>query len=112
MRSNRQKQIIIDRQILALHKAMVEKVISRPQLFEVLQDNLKRYQKMNILSYGSALLWEGILATYVEPLMFREMVLSKEQRITHLRRRTIFSGILTEAEREDVLTKYIASELS
>ncbi len=112
MRSKRQKQVVIDRQILALHEAMVEKVMADPCLFAVLQNNLKRYQQMGMLSYGSALLWESILAAYPNPTAFREMVLSTESRMAQLRRRTIFSGLLTEKEREQVLAKYITSELN
>ncbi len=112
MRSKRQKQVVIDRQILALHEAMVDKVLNEPCLFSVLPDNLKRYRQMGMLSYGSALLWESILAAYPNPITFREMVLSAEPRMAQLRRRTIFSGLLTEKEREQVLAKYIASELN
>ncbi|MCW8107887.1 hypothetical protein OPS25_05165 [Alteromonas ponticola] len=112
MRPKRQQQVVIDRQILALHKAMVDKVVARPELCEILQNNLERYKEMGLLSYGSALLWESILAAYSNPTIFRELILSNEQRMAQLRRRTIFSGILTENEREKVLAHYITSELS
>ncbi|WP_211162707.1 hypothetical protein [Alteromonas ponticola] len=112
MRPKRQQQVIIDRQILALHEAMVEKVIAEPHLLVGLQANLKRYMETGVISYGSALLWESILSSSADPATFRQLVLSDEQRMAQLRRRTIFSGILSEDEREEVLAKYIASELA
>lgn len=110
-RPKRQKQVVIDRQILALHQAMADKLLAHPELFEQAKQNLKERRASGLLSYGSALIWMGILELKDDPQAFRDALLAKDTRTASLRRQTILSGILSEQERQETLAKYIASEI-
>ncbi|RDV24261.1 hypothetical protein DXV75_14685 [Alteromonas aestuariivivens] len=110
-RPKRNKQTIIDRQILALHTAMADKLLSQPQLFEQVHQVLVQRAENKLISYGSWLMWTGILELKNDPSAFRAALLATDERTAKLRRRTILTGILSEQEREEVLATYIASEL-
>ena len=111
-RPKRQKQVIIDRQILHLHQVMADKCLSQPDYFTAIQVNLNQRYEEKMISYGSYLLWQGILEARDDPDIFRQLLLANDSRTKALRRKTIFTGVLTEAEREDALTTYIASEMA
>ncbi|WP_018984835.1 hypothetical protein [Salinimonas chungwhensis] len=112
VRPKRQKQVIIDRQILHLHRVMAEKCLANPDYFTGIQINLNQRFEEGMLSYGSYLLWQGILEARQTPDTFRQLLLSDDTRTRALRRKTVFTGILTEQEREAALTTYIASEMA
>lgn len=111
-RPKRNKQVIVDRQILYLHEVMVAKCLAQPTLFTKVLDNLETRHTQGIIRYGSYLLWHSILETRDQPELFTSLVLATDSRTQALRRKTIFAGVLTEAEREAALTTYIASELN
>lgn len=109
-RPKRQKQVLIDRQILHMHQAMAQKCFANPELFQTVQLNLNQRYEDGLLSYGSYLLWQGILEARDDEAVFNALLLATDARTKALRRKTIFTGILTEAEREAALATYIASE--
>ena len=49
------------------------------------------------------MLWQGILETIHKPEVFKALLLAEDERTASLRRETIFTGILTEAERAEIL---------
>ncbi|WP_218355243.1 hypothetical protein [Alteromonas lipotrueiana] len=111
-RPKKNRQVIVDRQILHLHQAMAEKCLTNPDLFDEVLNNLEHKHQLNFIGYGSYLLWHAILEARDNPHTFKELLLASDSRTKALRRKTIFGGVLSEAEREAVLTTYIASELA
>lgn len=111
-RPKKNQQVIVDRQILHLHQAMADKCLNNPALFDEVLENLERKHELNFIRYGSYLLWHAILETRDDPQTFKNLLLATDSRTNALRRKTIFSGVLSEAEREAVLATYIASELA
>lgn len=110
-RPKRQKQVLIDQQIHFVHAHMVEKVLQKPVLFSQLSDTLEARYRSGMMRYGSYILWQSILSRQDCPKTFRELVLAEDSRTASLRRSTIFTGILTEEERESVLAAYAASQV-
>ena len=111
-RPKKQKQVIIDRQILYIHNVIAEKCLSTPGCFDIAGDNLERLYEQGMIRYGSYLLWLGILEAREQPHVFKTLLLAEDSRTAALRRKTIFGGILSEEEREAALTAYAASELA
>lgn len=111
-RPKKQKQVIIDRQILYMHEVIAQKCLSTPGYFDIAGDNLERLYEQGMIRYGSYLLWQGILEAREQPALFKSLLLAGDSRTAALRRKTIFGGILTEAEREAALTAYAASEMA
>ena len=95
--------------ILALHKRMAQKLIDNPALFDQVEQTLKSRYKAGMLRHGSFLNWECILALKNTPEAFTEALLEDSPSMIKLRRRTIFTGILTEEERQEVLAEVTTS---
>ncbi|QJR79792.1 hypothetical protein CA267_002805 [Alteromonas pelagimontana] len=111
-RPKKQKQVLIDRQIRSIHQAIGDKMLREPRYFTAALHTLEHRYQAGTISYGSYLLWHGILEQQQDPSLFLSLLLASDSRTNALRRRTILTGILTEQERENALEKYIASELS
>ncbi|WP_414830380.1 hypothetical protein [Alteromonas sp. H39] len=103
-RPKRQKQALIDQRILAIHRAIAGKVLCEPHYIERARAVLSERYKNGMMRYGSFLLWESILNHASEPDVFVALLLAEDPRTASLRRATIFTGVLTEAEREAVLS--------
>lgn len=103
-RPKKHSHVVIDQQILRLHTAMAEKVLASPQLFEKLQSTLEERYRSGLMRYGAYLQWHGILAARNDPNVFKSLLLADDGRTASLRRQTIFIGVLTEEERQEVLT--------
>lgn len=104
-RPKRQKQVLIDQRILTIHRVIADKVMQEPHLIEDARAVLQERYNNGMMRYGSFLLWESILAYSNEPDMFKSLLLSEDARTASLRRSTIFTGILTEEERENALAQ-------
>lgn len=103
-RPKRQKQALIDQRILAIHKAIADKVLCEPHYIERARSVLTERYKSGMMRFGSYLLWESILDHASEPDTFQDLLLAEDPRTASLRRATIFTGVLTEEEREAVLS--------
>ena len=108
-RSKRQQRVLADQQILFIHQRMVDKVLQAPELFSTLEGTLQRRYACGMMRYGSYMMWHSILAHKNEAAIFRSLVLANDPRSASLRRETIFTGILSEEERESALADYAAS---
>lgn len=94
------KEKFVDRQILAIHKVMVEKLIKHPELRkQVVQTIEERYQQGR-LRHGAYLTWICLMDNIEDHDRFRAGVLEDTPRMNKLRRQTPFVGVLTEAERQ------------
>lgn len=104
------KEKFIDRQILAIHKAIVEKLIVTPELVtKSLAQVEQRYQEGR-MRHGAYLTWFCLLENIDDHGEFRKGVLEDSPRMNKLRRRTPLVGILTEDERSEALTKFACGE--
>ena len=94
-----------DAQILRLHSAMADKLLAQPELVtQVLQTLEQRYQA-GLLRHSSYIHWYSILDCINQPQLFRSALLDNGERMNKLRRRTVLVGILTEDERQAILTE-------
>ncbi len=108
-RSRRQRDADIDNRILQIHRAIADKVISNPVLIAQAEVTLEARYQQKLLRYGSYLLWHSMLELKHDAEAFKAQLLSDEPRWNALRRNTIFTGVLTEQEREEALATFAAS---
>ena len=108
-RSRRQRDADIDNRILQIHRAIADKVISNPALIAQAEETLEARYQQKLLRYGSYLLWHSMLELKHDAEAFKAQLLSDEPRWNTLRRNTIFTGVLTEQEREEALATFAAS---
>lgn len=102
-KTKKQKNDYIDNRILAIHRAIAEKVVSDPNFISQAKDVLETRYEQKLIRYGSYLLWHSLLELK-DPNAFIEQLLSDEPRWRALRRSTIFVGVLSEKEREEALS--------
>ena len=93
----------VDKQILALHKAMADKLLAEPELKQQVLHTLEMRYNAGQLRHSAYIHWFSLLDQLNQPEVFLSELLSDSERMRKLRRRTIFVGILTEAERQAVL---------
>ena len=93
----------IDRQILAIHRAMVEKILADTSLVAGLTEKLEARREEGRMGYGEYITWLSLLENVDDEVFFREGVLENTTRMRQLRRRTPFVGVLTEEERQKAL---------
>lgn len=104
------KEKFVDRQILALHKAMVEKLINFPELRKNVISVIEERHENGRLRYGAYLTWSCLMDNIDDHQMFRDGVLEDTPRMNKLRRQTPFVGVLTEEERQEALLKFACGE--
>lgn len=97
------KDEFIDKQILAIHRAIVMKVLNDPSLITQVEKVLEERRALGKLSYSAYLTWQCILETVDDKKLFAESVLEESPKMQRLRRKTPFIGILTEEERQSAL---------
>jgi len=94
----------IDATILQLHSAMVDKILANPALLPPVVAQLEQEQQQGLLRHSAYLFWSCAFAMIDQPQLFRAALLSPEPQACKHRRRTRLRGILTESEREQVLS--------
>lgn len=99
------KDDLIDKQILAIHRAMVEKVLATPELIDDLKQRLKDKRDNGEISYSEFITWYSVMELSDEPEVFRSGVLEDSKQMRRLRRKTPFVGILSEDERQQAIEK-------
>lgn len=97
------KDELIDRQILAIHQAIVEKLIANKKLTEPLFDILEERKLAGKLGYGAYLTWFCLLENIEDEKAFKQGVLEDTPRMRKLRRSTPLVGVLNEDERQQAL---------
>ncbi|MEW9799195.1 hypothetical protein [Alteromonas sp. CYL-A6] len=102
-RRKQQTRAAMDARILKLHEIMADKVLNDPTLLEQVSTTLTQRYEGGLMRYGSYLLWQGILDAAGEPAAFKALLLANDTRTASLRRETIFTGILSEEERAQIL---------
>ena len=93
----------IDAINLALDRATAAKISARPELVEIGQANLRRWQARNGGEFSPAHQeWELILR-FLTPDELAEFIVSETPKANRLRQSSPLAGILTEAERLAIL---------
>ena len=106
------KDELIDRQILAIHIAMVEKLLKHPELHQQVFDTLEERLESGKLRYGGYMTWFSLMDNIDNETLFRQGVLEDSPRMKKLRRSTPLVGILTEEERQQALMNASCGETS
>jgi len=94
----------IDATILQLHSAMVDKILANPTLLCPAVAQLELEQQQGLLRHSAYLFWSCAFAMVGQPQLFRAALLSPEPQACKQRRRSRLRGILTESERQQVLS--------
>ncbi len=95
----------IDKQVLAIHKAMAKKVLAQPALIDVVKSTLEKKREEGRMSYSAYLTWFSLLDIALDdPKAFYDGVTDYDKRMRRLRRTTPFINILTEEERQQAIT--------
>lgn len=110
-RKNSVKNELIDRQVLVIHIAMVEKLLKHPELHQQIFDTLEGRLALGKLRYGAYMTWFSLMDNIHDENMFRSGVLENSPRMKKLRRRTPFTGVLTEEERQEAMNKTACGEM-
>ncbi|AWL11582.1 hypothetical protein HMF8227_01096 [Saliniradius amylolyticus] len=101
----------IDRQILVLHQAMLDKLQRHPELLPAIFEVLEQRREMGKLRHGAYLTWYCALEQLTRnPKRCFEALLDDTPRMRKLRRKTPLVGILTEEERQQALTSNACGE--
>lgn len=106
------KDEFIDKQILAIHAAMVEKLLRHPELHQHVFDTLEQRLEAGKLRYGGYMTWFSLMDNIEDAALFRNGVLEDSPRMKKLRRSTPFVGILTEEERQAALNQTACGDTS
>lgn len=94
----------IDRQILVLHKAMLDKLCAQPTMLEGVLLTLENRKEQGRLGHGAYLTWYCALEHLTTaPEKMYQALLEDSARMRKLRRQTPLVGILTEEERQQAL---------
>ena len=94
----------VDVQIQALHQAIADKLLAQPIRIDAVRQKLEQRYHAGQLRHSAYIHWHCILDASDDPQLFRRELLSDDERMRKLRRRTIMVGILTEYERKQVLS--------
>jgi hypothetical protein len=98
-----QQERQIDLQIWLLHQAMVNKLLAEPHLVSEYLAKLEQLLAAGQIRHGAYLFWSCAFADFAKPDLFRASLLSTEPSAYKYRRRTLLTGLLTEAERQQAL---------
>ncbi|SET74312.1 hypothetical protein [Thalassotalea agarivorans] len=101
----------IDKQILVIHQAMVEKLIAQPALVADVIKQVEARKETGKLNYSGYLTWISLLENIENHDWFRKGVLEDSPRMKRLRRKTPLVNILTEQERQQALTQGAIGEI-
>lgn len=97
------KSAVADQQILALHKLMADKLLAEPWRILTIREKLEQRYQSGQLRHSAYIHWHCILDSINNAEQFRAALLSDAETMVKLRRRTILTGVLTEAERMPIL---------
>lgn len=93
-----------DQQLLNLHQAMAEKLLAQPELAVPLLEKLELRYQTGLIKHWGYIRWYSMLTQLDQPELFRRALLEDSESMRRLRRKTLLTGILSEQERERVLS--------
>lgn len=101
LRSSAQQQT--DEQLLVLHQAIADKLLANPQLVEPLLEKLELRYQTGLIKHWGYIRWYSMLTQLDDADLFRKALLEDSDSMRRLRRKTLLTGILSEAERQQLL---------
>lgn len=101
LRNSAQQQS--DEQLLRLHQAMADKLLANPQLATPLLEKLELRYQTGLIKHWGYIRWHSLLTQLDNAELFRKSLLEDSESMRRLRRKTLLTGILSEAEREQIL---------
>jgi hypothetical protein len=87
----------IEKRSIALHRAIAEKIRSKPELLEIARDNLARWMQKGGRSQPYWDAWTELLARPLPELL--QQLTEDSERMRALRQATPFAGVLSPSER-------------
>jgi len=99
------KDVGIDHQILCLHAAMAEKCFANPDLFSEIEAKIEMRYAAKQMNYAAYLTWLSILELQDKPAQFKAALLEKTVKMRNMRRATVFTQLLSEEERVNVINQ-------
>ena len=75
------KDEIIDKQILAIHQAMVNKVLATPSLVKQITDTVEQRKEQGKIGYGEYITWISLLELVENPTEFQQCVLENSAKM-------------------------------
>jgi hypothetical protein len=97
-----------DQQPLALHQLIAEKLLAQPDLALPLLEKLELRYQSGLIKHWGYIRWYSMLTQLDQPELFRRALLEDSESMRRLRRKTLLTGILTEDERQQVLSSEIS----
>lgn len=101
LRSSAQQQT--DEQLLLLHQAIAEKLLANPELAIPLLEKLELRYQTGLIKHWGYIRWYSMLTQLDDADLFRKALLEDSDSMRRLRRKTLLTGILSEAERQQLL---------
>ncbi len=98
-------QIHTDAQLLALHQLIADKLLAQPELAAPLLEKLELRYQSGLIKHWGYIRWYSMLSQLDQPELFRRALLEDSESMRRLRRKTLLTGILTETERQQVLSQ-------
>ena len=93
----------IDRRSLALHQAVAGKLADRPELMEVVRENLRRWLARD--PQPALREWQRLVEALELDELLR-LLRSPDERAARLRQSSPFAGVLSARERQDILDRH------
>jgi len=90
------QQLEADKRSLCLHGCIARKVLAERALLSQATSTLQQRYEQKLLSYGAYLNWQAILAQVNTPQSFIKAMTATDKTTTALRRKTIFTGVLSK----------------
>lgn len=94
------KDSLIDRRILNIHKVIAEKLRSQPELLEIVIEKLEHRYAVGLIRHGSYINWCSVLDHKDDMYRLTALLCEDSFLMKKLRRQSPFVGLLTEEERE------------
>ena len=95
----------IDRQIIAIHRAIAVKLLANPDLVEQIKNRLEQQRDDKKIGYGQFINWYSTLELIDQPEVFINAMTEDSPQMRRLRRKTPFVGILNEQERQAAINQ-------
>lgn len=105
-RPNSRAQQTSDAQLLALHAVLAEKLLASPHLATVLLTKLELRYQTGLIKHWGYIRWHSMLTQLDNADLFRNALLEDSDSMRRLRRKTLLTGLLTEAERQQLWERY------
>ena len=98
------KDDYIDKQVWVIHAAIVDKLLSNPEMIEQVKETLENRRETGKIGYGEYITWLSIIEVSDQPDLFKRAILENSGKMKRYRRKTPLVNILTEEEREKAIT--------